>query len=72
MATSADIAVGIPGDCMRDAFSDVEMAVRANPNLVVVCTSASCGLNVEFDAVFNFGALDAHSHGIQVQFGGFF
>jgi hypothetical protein len=51
---------------MRDALCDVQMAMRANPDFVIIGSSAGGGLNVVLDTVFDFGALNAGANGIEI------
>ncbi len=66
MAAGANVAMGIPGDGVGSAFVYGQVAVRADPRLVIIGTRTGCGLHVVFDAVFDFDALYASANSIEV------
>lgn len=72
MPSSCDISVGIPGNCVGCAFDDVFVAVRADPNLVVVGFSAVGRLHDKLDAILDFDSLDADTNRVEIQFGSLF
>ncbi len=66
MASCRNVSVGIPRDGVRGTLHDVQVAVRASPNFVVVCLRTGCGLNNKLNAILDFCALDASSHRIEI------
>ena len=67
MSTGFDTANGVPSDGVRNALGDLQVAVRADPGLVIIGVSAGAGLNRVFDVPFEFRAHPTESNAIKVE-----
>jgi hypothetical protein len=64
---SRDVAMRIPGNSVRGALCDVSVAMRALPDLVVICSRAGGGLHNVLNAVLDFDFFDTRANHIEVQ-----
>lgn len=56
MAASFDASDFIPGNDVADALGYLQVAVRADPGLAVICVCANAGLSGVFDTTLYFGS----------------
>ncbi len=66
MTATVNSAVGIPGNDVAETLLNIYVAVWADPRLAVFGVGPGGRLHVVFDAVFDFGALDAAKRAVEV------
>jgi hypothetical protein len=69
MSARCDISVCIPGNCVRSALGDIQIAMGANPSFTVISVCSCCGLHYVFDIVLEYSASNSYSNRIEIEFG---
>ena len=66
MTPGANSTHGIPGNCVGYALSYFTVAVRADPQFVLISICPDCALHLIFDTAANLGSFDPGSQNIEV------
>ena len=61
MAPGFNASYGIPGNSVTYAFADLQVAMWADPYLVIVGVSPNRSLRRVFNPTLNFAAANSHS-----------
>ncbi len=60
VASGLQSANRVPRDRVTGSLGDLQAAVRADPNFVIVGIRPSCGLHRVFSVTLDYGSADTH------------